>query len=68
MNYIYDVMTNFQDKYYDFYNGELIEDVQKTPTAYYNIGDKFYNWGQIPLIPFKYNYLEMILCVLGGLL
>lgn len=46
-------------KYYEFYNGELIEDVQKTPTAYYNIGDKFYNWGQIPLIPFKYNYLEI---------
>lgn len=46
-------------EYYEFYNGQLIEDVQKPATAYYNIDDKAYNWGKVPLTPFKYNYLEI---------
>lgn len=46
-------------EYYEFYNGQLIEDVQKPATAYYNMDDKAYNWGKIPLTPFKYNYLEI---------
>jgi SPP1 family phage portal protein len=46
-------------EYYEFYNGQLIEDVQKPATSYYNIDDKAYNWGKIPLTPFKYNYLEI---------
>ena len=46
-------------EYYEFYNGQLIEDVQKPATSYYNIDNKAYNWGKIPLTPFKYNYLEI---------
>ena len=46
-------------EYYEFYNGELIEDAQRPSVSYFNMGNKACNWGKVPLIPFKYNYLEI---------
>ena len=44
---------------YVFYNGELVDDVENPSNDYINIDGRGFNWAKIPLIPFKYNYLEI---------
>lgn len=46
-------------EYYTLNNGNLIPDIEKPTENYLRIGGYGYNWTQIPLIPFKYNYLEI---------
>lgn len=46
-------------EYYNFINGRLLPDNTKESGAYFNINNKAYNWGRIPLIVFKYNYFTI---------
>lgn len=46
-------------EYYTLNNGNLIPDIEKPKENYLKIGERDYNWSRIPLIPFKYNYLEI---------
>lgn len=43
---------------YDLVEGRLIEDVDAPHGYYAYVGDKGYNWEQIPLVAFKYNSRE----------
>ena len=46
-------------EYYDYSSGHLIPDETKKNTAYFKINDLDYNWDQIPIIAFKYNFNEI---------
>ena len=50
-------------EYYLMQNGKLVPDLDKKPSSYIvyedNAGVEAYNWGRIPVIPFKYNDKEI---------
>ena len=46
-------------EYYNYFNGRLVPDVTKENAPYFRINGKEYNWDQIPIIAFKYNFNEI---------
>jgi len=55
------VEVYFPDRieYYDYTNGALVPDVSRGISGQYMaINGAGYNWGQVPIIPFKYNQTE----------
>lgn len=46
-------------EYYTLNNGVLVPDIEKPKENYLQINGGAYNWAKIPLIPFKYNYMEI---------
>ena len=62
MNYIYDILLNFNDIYYDFYEWNIsdnIEHIRKIPLFKISIKD---------MITIKNNYIKLILLRLGPFL
>ena len=59
-----DYLTKDGVTHYVFRDNVLIEDVERVPTAYISMvgldGEvQYYNWGRVPLIPFKFNTKEL---------
>lgn len=46
-------------EYYTLNNGILIADIENPKEFYLKVNESGYNWAKIPLIPFKYNYMEI---------
>lgn len=46
-------------EYYTLNNGVLIPDIEKPKENYIQVNKVGYNWTRIPVIPFKYNYMEI---------
>ena len=54
-----EVYTDKGVERYVMYNGQLVEDVENPSSDYINVNGSGFNWSKIPLIAFKYNYLEI---------